>query len=235
MKKVLLSSALCILIGGLVSETQAAIIANVRTTNSTTVSIAEDVADFIVYDSTGSGTTVRKNGGPGIFSAIGADGIVYDGGYGSTPVTLQWSNGNPTDSGSSYYCKYAGFGSSFADPATYMEMQLTMPSTSGTLTLWTYPNGNTGSLSYDITFGKTGDQWTETSTLENIGKIYEFQLSGFTVGDTLTFRVDNVSGSNSWHNFGIYGAQFVIPEPVTALSFVFGGILLAGYRRLFTK
>lgn len=92
-------------------------------------------------------------------------------------------------------------------------------------------------MQFDVTFGKTGDLFSQTYSTDSNAKAieFEFDLSGFNLNDTLTFRVDNVSGENSWHNVGIYGAQFAVPEPSSA-SLI--GVFLAGaiwIRRRFKK
>lgn len=176
----------------------AAVVANVTESISGTTVIPEAVTDFVVYDA-GTGT-VRKADGPNLISAISSDSPVSNDGSVGSLFTLQWSDGSPTVSGSSPSYQYVGFGSGFSPRATYATIDLVMPSTSGTFILWLVanPNGSTYNMQFDVTFGKEGDAFSGTYSTPSDAKAFqfEFDLSGFSVNDTLSFRVDNVSGNN---------------------------------------
>lgn len=217
---------------GCITTGHAAIIADVTESITGTVTIPTTATDFVIYDA-GAGT-VRKNESPNLISAISSDSSVGNDGNVGTLFGLEWSDGNPTTSGTSYAYQYLGFGPGYSPQATYASVDLTMPSTSGIFILWLLANPNGGnSMQFDVTFGKTGDEFSETYSTPTNAKViqFEFDLSEFNVNDTLTFRVDNVSGINNWHNVGIYGAQFMIPEPGTIMMLIPGLGALIGWRQ----
>jgi hypothetical protein len=214
-----------------ISTGHAAIIANITESITGIVNIPTNATDFVVYDA--GNETVRKNGGGNLISSIRSNSPAIDNGNVGTLFGLQWNNGSPITNGTSYSYQYLGFGPSFSPQATYAEVDMNMPSTSGNFTLWLLANPNTGSMSFNVTFGKVGDQFFNSYSAATDGKAiqFEFDLSEFIVNETLTFRVDNVSGSNSWHNIGFYGAQFIIPEPSTILMLILGLVAVIGCRR----
>lgn len=196
---------------------QAAIVGHVTQSITGTNTVSSEASDFVVYDSTYStgSDTVRKAGGSSLISAVSSDGSIGNNGNVGSLFSLQWIEGSPTESGTSSAYQYVGFGSGFSPRATYAEVTLTMPSSSGIFTLWLLGQPNSGTTAFDVTFGKSGDQFTDSYSTGAEATVFEFEfdLSGFNLNDTLTFRVDNVSGTNPWHNVGFYGAEFMIPEP----------------------
>lgn len=218
----------------LVIPASAAVVANVRTNVTGTESIGGTVTDFIVFNPGGS--TITRSGGPGMFTIPTVDGSLINAiSPASPPVTMAWSNGTPTTSGSTTSYLYAGFGSNYTtSQSSYLEMTFNMPATSGTASFWLRPNGNSGNINFTVTMGKAGNQFTNTYT--NVtsmnGMVMSFDMTGFSVNDSVTFRIDNVSGSNAWHNIGIYGAQFApIPEPAAAAMLATGAMAAVMRRR----
>jgi len=225
-----------VILSGFCLTSQASVILNLRKDVTGTESIDGTATDYIIYNADGSDTDISKDGGPGMFQQPTTDGSVQATTNEGFPITLEWSNGTPDASGSTDDYVYAGFGSGFSSSASYLDMQLTMPGTSGTLTIWTRPNGNTGNIDFDVSMGKTGNIFTDSysdSTSPAEGWVFEFELTEFQVNDTVNFRVDNVSGSNNYHNFGIYGAEFIVPEPAsgTILGLIAIGFLATRPRR----
>ena len=157
-------------------------------------------ADFYVF-----GDNVRKSGGPSAFTDISTDdGIDF---ASDSPVAIAWTGGTPTASsaGSSNF-DYGMFGSSYSDRVTYAQFTLTMQSTSATLVFWLNPNGNGPSVSYDITVGGVRNSYTDTSGGGDL-QHFTYSISGATLNEVITVRIDNVTGTNGWHNVGFMAAQ----------------------------
>jgi hypothetical protein len=81
--------------------------------------------------------------------------------------------------------------------------------------MWLRPNGNTGTLTYDITVGGVKNSYSDASGIKRL----TYDITNATVGETITFQVHNVVGSNGWHNIGFQAAQLKTPKTDQTISF----------------
>jgi len=190
-----------VLLFGFVPADAATVILDSATNTTATVTLnSPSATDFYVF-----GDNVRKSGGPSAFTDVSSDGGV--GFANDSPVGIAWTGGDPVASsaGSSSF-DYGTFGSSYSDRSTYALFTLTMPSTSETLDFWLRPNGNGVSLTYDVTVGDVNNSYTDTSDNDDL-QHFTYSISGATINEVITVRIDNVAGSSGWHNVGFMAAQ----------------------------
>ncbi|KAF0095014.1 MAG: hypothetical protein E1N59_1442 [Puniceicoccaceae bacterium 5H] len=199
------------------ASTHAAVSTSIETVTGT-VAVDGSATDFIVFN---SDNYITKDGGGSLFSAS-ADGAIFQGGNGAYDA-ITWTNGTPIASGSTNTSAYVGFGSGFAaDQSSYFELDVTLPTGNANVNIWLLPNSNGGTLTYEFSMG-TGTDSYQSSTISDPDSsdmtLYSFELTGFAPGETATFRFDNVSGSNNWHNVGLLAAEInstaAVPEPST--------------------
>jgi len=186
------------------------------TNTATTVTLNSPSAtttDFYVF-----GTGDRKSGGGSVFSAVSSDATI--GSATDSPVDIAWSGGTPAaSSAGTPNFKYARFGSGYSPRATYAQFTLTMPYANGIFSFWLRPNGNDSSITYEVTVGSVTNSYTDSYNLDL--QCFAYSITGATVGEVVTVRVDNVSGGNSWHNVGFMAAQLssgFAAEPTTQAS-----------------
>ncbi len=179
----------------------------ISATNTTsTVALDLSATDFYVF-----GDNVRKSVGQFAFTDVSGDAapiLAPD-----SPVGVAWTGGAPafSSAGSTNY-DYAPFGSSYGPRATYAEFTVTMPYASGKLDVWLRPNGNGSSVSYTVRVGGATNAFTDTSGNSDLQRL-RYTISGATVSEVITVRVDTVSGSNVWHNVGFIAASLPPRHP----------------------
>ena len=176
------------------------------TTVSGSFSIDSTATDFYIF-----GENVQKSGGTVFSDVTGTSELATD-----SPYSVAWTGGAPTASstGSTKY-DVCALGSSYSPKATSCSFSLKMPSSTATLDVWLRPNGNTGTLTYDVTVGGVKNSYSDASGIKRL----TYSITNATVGETITFQVHNVVGSNGWHNIGFQAAQLKTPKTNQTISF----------------
>jgi hypothetical protein len=188
------------------AQAAATVSAPTTTAVSAAFSIDTTATDFYIF-----GDNVQKSGGTVFGDVTGTSEVATNSLY-----SVAWSGGAPTASstGSTKY-DVCALGSSYSPKATSCSFALKMPSSTATLDVWLRPNGNTGTLTYDVTVGGVKNSYSDASGIKRL----TYSITNATVGETITFQVHNVVGSNGWHNIGFQAAQLKTPKTDQTISF----------------
>jgi len=188
------------------AQAAATVSAPTATAVSAAFSIDTTATDFYIF-----GDNVQKSGGTVFGDVTGTSEVATNSSY-----SVAWSGGAPTAS-STGSMKYdvCALGSSYSPKATSCSFALKMPSSTATLDVWLRPNGNTGTLTYDVTVGGVKNSYSDASGIQRL----TYSITNATVGETITFQVHNVVGSNGWHNIGFQAAQLKTPKTDQTISF----------------
>jgi len=208
---------------GIFQESNAAVTLLSREASSSNQIIPSSALDFSVNSSS---VLVEKAGGPLNWSF--SNGALFNGAFARS---ASWTVGNPIAAGTTNTATYLPLGPSYgAQRVTSGSFSFVTTQNLPTidLTLLTIPNGNTSPITYSYSvlvnnvaqFSQTGV--TDSNSPLDL-EIFKFQISGLTAGDTVSFRVQNASGSNGFHNFAFLGGYVnaSVPEPST---FLLGGL-----------
>ncbi|WP_367874681.1 PEP-CTERM sorting domain-containing protein [Luteolibacter sp. Populi] len=198
------------------------------------VDISAGTDDWAYYGLSGPSAITSKAGGPGSFSSL--SGTFAAGG--DSRMFLSFSGGDPVPS--------VGSGTAFVFPNQVQGAALSFTATvlAESQTIRVYLVGYDSRADISAALGEGGSFSLENAVLpytddgdgsggNHTSGLLTLNLSGATVGDTLTFTVANDYVGVNDSSFGFVGIQAVtvtVPEP-SSLVVGLGGLVLLGLRR----
>ncbi len=178
---------------------------------SSTIQIDSAATDFYIF-----GENVQKSGEPSVFSDVSGPFSPQT----DSEVRIAWTGGDPTVSatGSTKYDVCLS-GKGFKSP-TPVSCQFTvkMPSTAATLEFWLIPNGNTKSISYDVTVGGVKNSYSNQPSKRHYRR-FAYTITDAQVDESITVAVNNITGINDWHSLGFQAAQLKVIKAIQTLEF----------------